>query len=150
MISREAVTHPEYHSTFGGGDLGVIFLEIPLQLNDRINIIPLPEFGYEGPSEQVAIRITGFREETLQMKIHTVIEDETCKSDVYYPRVFCAAGPSELCYADNGSAATTSIQGKRVLVGIALQPSESSGSYESAAYLRVTAYRDWINEITGV
>lgn len=142
--------HPEYHSTFGGGDLGIIFLEIPIQLSDQINIVPLPEFGYEGPSEQAAIRITGFHEETLQMGNHTVIADDTCKSDVYYPRIFCAAGPSEMCNADYGSAATTIIKGKRVLVGIALQPSESSGSYEPAAYLRVTAYRDWISEITGV
>lgn len=160
MRSLEAIYHPAYNKNPRSNDIGIIITPTPITMSEHVSVIALPppftiipfEYGQH-------FRISGFGR--VDDKIGTpkylqttydqqIVSNTECK--IKEPSsLFCARGLSNWCWEDRGGGAIILKEGKKILVGIAVEYSVNcTGGPQAAAFTEIIQFRDWIHIITGM
>ncbi|XP_049541261.1 transmembrane protease serine 11D-like [Anopheles darlingi] len=164
QVSTQAITHPSFNSQNRANDIGVVILPSPIIFSAAIAAIALPQLNRQMPMENEEGMVVGFgfntangqtRSDFLKAAYQRVIGDNRCSGtyQVQIPNHFCAEDTvqrANVCNGDLGAGFT--IQDRRIetLVGVASLITASCDSLTPTGYTRVSVYRQWIRDTTGV
>ncbi|XP_060637382.2 transmembrane protease serine 11E-like [Anolis sagrei] len=147
-------------------DIAVVKVSPPLQFTSAVHHVCLPEATQNFP-ENTTCYVTGYGAlvddgpsvgELRQTEVKIISNDRCNRREVYNraisPGMLCAGyleGGSDACQGDSGGPLVTSdSRGIWYLVGIVSWGAECARPNKPGVYTRVTYYRDWIFERTGV
>ena len=149
-----------YSDKKAGDDIAIITLKTPVQFNETLNPICLPDF-----SQQDKLFLTGWGEQNSGNNIVRAkalfeaalseLDNQTCTSQwgnmrFQREKQLCAGDHRVSCLGDNGGPLATRRDGYIYQVGVAtLNPSDcnNSGALEkSSVFERVSAHLVWIKE----
>ncbi|EAU76229.2 AGAP004740-PA [Anopheles gambiae str. PEST] len=164
QISSQAVAHPSFNMANRANDIGFIVLPQPIVFTALISPIQLPIQGRNLPYENEEGMIVGFgfnsvggqvRSDFLKVGYQRVISDSRCVGiyQITLPNHFCAEDSvmrSNVCNGDLGAGFVVSDRRIDTLVGVASLITASCDSTSPTGYTRVSQYRQWIRDNTGV
>ncbi|XP_017776112.1 PREDICTED: mite allergen Der p 3-like [Nicrophorus vespilloides] len=156
--------HPQYLSSGGRNDIGLIKLRRPAKLGKNVKLIKLHHNNGEDLQGRSAY-LTGFgiindfyqMPERLRKATLKVSSYKKCYNDVEYEdKEICGASTVEqgkACKGDSGGPLTVLQNNKLIQIGItsrlALLPFCRIG-FNHSIYTRVSAYIKWISKVTGI
>ncbi|XP_053683489.1 collagenase-like [Sabethes cyaneus] len=161
--STTAIAHPNFN-TNRANDIGIITLPTPLIFTPTVAPIMLPA-GQELPLENEQGTIVGFgfttaqstgQSSTLMRSFQRVINDVRCQQlyqNIILPNHFCAEDTvemSNICSGDVGAGFVTEVRGNPMLTGVASLMITGCGNTSPSAYTRISSFRLWIQQVTGV
>ncbi|XP_075932485.1 suppressor of tumorigenicity 14 protein homolog [Anarhichas minor] len=161
---KRIVAHPDYNPFTYDNDIAVMELNADVTLNQNIWPICLPSATYDFPAGREAW-ITGWgatreggRAATVLQKAEVrIINSTVCKSlmdDEVTDRMLCAGvlkGGVDACQGDSGGPlSVTGPSGRVFLAGVVSWGDGCARRNKPGVYTRVTKYRRWITEQTGV
>ncbi|KFB43480.1 AGAP004740-PA-like protein [Anopheles sinensis] len=164
QISTQAIAHPSFNMANRANDIGFIILPSPVVFTALVQPIQLPLSGRTLPYENEEGMVVGFgfntvngqvRSDFLKVGYQRVIGDSRCVGiyQITLPNHFCAEDTlqrSNVCNGDLGAGLVVSERRVETLVGIASLITHSCDSINPTGYTRVSAYRQWIRDNTGV
>uniref|UniRef100_A0A182IL60 Peptidase S1 domain-containing protein n=1 Tax=Anopheles atroparvus TaxID=41427 RepID=A0A182IL60_ANOAO len=164
QVSTQAIAHPSFNMANRANDIGFIILPSPVVFTALIQPIQLPIQGRNLPYENEEGMIVGFgfnsvngqaRSDFLKVGYQRVISDSRCGGiyQITLPNHFCAEDVvqrSNVCNGDLGAAFVVPERRVETLVGIASLITASCDSINPTGYTRVSSYRQWIRDNTGV
>ncbi|XP_058120904.1 collagenase-like [Anopheles ziemanni] len=164
QISTQAIAHPSFNMANRANDIGFIVLPSPVVFTELVQPIQLPLQGRTLPYENEEGMVVGFgfntvngqvRSDFLKVGYQRVIGDSRCVGifQITLPNHFCAEDTlqrSNVCNGDLGAAFAVSERRVETLVGIASLITHNCDSINPTGYTRVSPYRQWIRENTGV
>uniref|UniRef100_A0A8C4DW44 Suppression of tumorigenicity 14b n=1 Tax=Dicentrarchus labrax TaxID=13489 RepID=A0A8C4DW44_DICLA len=152
---RRIIAHQNYNSLTYDNDIALMELDTNVTLNQNIWPICLPSPTYDFPAGQVAW-ITGFAATILQKAEVRIINSTVCKTlmDEVTDRMLCAGvlrGGVDACQGDSGGPlSVTGLSGRAFLAGVVSWGDGCARRNKPGVYTRVTKYRSWIKENSGV
>lgn len=162
---KRIIPHPRYDHVSYDNDLALMELDSPVILNQNIWPICLPEPTHDFPVGK-SVWITGWgklREEiesvaeVLQKAEVRIINATVCNrllDDGITPRMICAGvltGGIDACQGDSGGPmSSTEGNGRMFLAGVVSWGDGCGRRNRPGVYTRVTEYRSWIRQMTGV
>lgn len=165
FTTTQALAHPNYVAAPRNHDIGIITLHVAVTFSASvwpIQIPPLGETNLPYDNEQGAILGFGFssnnnlRNDFLQLAYQRVISNVRCITfypQIHFPQFFCAEdgqARGNICNGDLGGAFTTTYRRQEILTGISSLILRSCDAFEPSAYVRVSHYRQWIRDNSGV
>ncbi|KAI7796445.1 ST14 transmembrane serine protease matriptase b [Triplophysa rosa] len=162
---KRIISHPRYDHVSYDNDIALMELDSPVTLNQNIWPICLPEPTHDFQTGK-AVWITGWgklREEiesvapVLQKAEVRIINITVCSrlmDDGITPRMICAgvlSGGIDACQGDSGGPMSSAeANGRMFLAGVVSWGDGCGRKNRPGVYTRVTEYRSWIREMTGV
>uniref|UniRef100_A0A672Q6G1 Suppressor of tumorigenicity 14 protein homolog n=1 Tax=Sinocyclocheilus grahami TaxID=75366 RepID=A0A672Q6G1_SINGR len=162
---KRIVSHPLYDHLSYDNDITLMELDSPVNLSQNIWPVCLPEATHDFPAGK-SVWITGWgklREEVdaiasvLQKAEVRIINNTVCSKlmdNGITPRMICAgvlSGGVDACQGDSGGPMTsTESNGRMFLAGVVSWGDGCGRRNRPGIYTRVTEYRSWIREMTGV
>ncbi|XP_026794663.3 ST14 transmembrane serine protease matriptase b [Pangasianodon hypophthalmus] len=162
---KQIICHPEYNPLSYDNDIALMELDSPVTLSQYIWPICLPAATYVLPAGQ-SVWITGWgkiREEgslatVLQEAEVRVINETVCSQliqDEITPQMICAGiltGGVDACQGDSGGPMSFEdpATSRLFLVGVVSWGEGCGRKGKPGIYTRVTKYRSWIREESGV
>uniref|UniRef100_A0A3Q0RYF7 ST14 transmembrane serine protease matriptase b n=1 Tax=Amphilophus citrinellus TaxID=61819 RepID=A0A3Q0RYF7_AMPCI len=160
---KRIIAHPDYDHLSYDHDITLMELDTNVNLNQNIWPICLPSPTHDFPEGEEAW-ITGWgatREEgdanVLQKAAVRIINSTVCKSlleDSVTDNMLCAGvlkGGVDACQGDSGGPLSfTSPKGRVFQAGVVSWGEGCARKNKPGVYTRVTKYRDWIKENSGV
>ncbi|XP_049292729.1 collagenase-like isoform X2 [Anopheles funestus] len=164
QVSTQAVAHPSFNMANRANDVGFIVLPQPVTFTALISPIQLPLQGRNLPYENEEGMVVGFgfntvggqtRSDFLKVGYQRVISDSRCVGvyQITIPNHFCAEDViqrSNVCNGDLGAGFVVSERRIDTLVGVASLITASCDATTPTGYTRVSQYRQWIRDNTGV
>ncbi|KAK9514688.1 hypothetical protein VZT92_025384 [Zoarces viviparus] len=161
---KRIVAHPDYNPFTYDNDIAVMELNADVTLNQNIWPICLPSATYDFPAGREAwitgwgaTREGGQAASVLQKAEVRIINSTVCKSlmnDEVTDRMLCAGvlkGGVDACQGDSGGPlSVTGPSGRVFLAGVVSWGDGCARRNKPGVYTRVTKYRRWITEQTGV
>ncbi|XP_041860983.1 suppressor of tumorigenicity 14 protein homolog [Melanotaenia boesemani] len=166
-VSRKVIkiiAHEDYEPRTYDNDIALMELDASVALNQHIWPICLPSPTYDFPSGQEAW-ITGWGATTeggssvsvLQKAAVRIVNSTVCKSlmtDDVTDRMLCAGvltGGVDACQGDSGGPLTVTNPGGRAFLAGVVSWGEGCGVRgKPGVYTRITKFRNWIKEKSGV
>ncbi|XP_050095703.1 chymotrypsin BI-like [Anopheles aquasalis] len=164
QVSSQAISHPSFNSQNRANDIGIVILPSPVIFSAAIAPIALPQVNRQMPMENEEGMVVGFgftsssdqgQAAFLKTAYQRVIGDNRCSGtyQIQLPNHFCAEDTTHrgnVCNGDLGAGFT--IQDRRIetLAGVASLITASCDSLTPTGYTRVSVYRQWIRDTTGV
>ncbi|XP_067279127.1 ST14 transmembrane serine protease matriptase b [Pseudorasbora parva] len=162
---KRIISHPQYDPISYDNDIAVMEMDSPVTLSQSIWPVCLPEATHDFPAGK-SVWITGWgrlREEidavapVLQKAEVRIINSTVCSrlmDDGITPRMICAgvlSGGVDACQGDSGGPMTsTESNGRMFLAGVVSWGDGCGRKNRPGIYTRVTEYRSWIKQMTGV
>uniref|UniRef100_A0A3Q3MKB2 Peptidase S1 domain-containing protein n=1 Tax=Labrus bergylta TaxID=56723 RepID=A0A3Q3MKB2_9LABR len=161
---QQIIAHPDYNFLTYDNDIALMELDSNVTLNQNIWPICLPSPTYDFPAG-LAAWITGWgatREGGLAAKILQkaevrIINSTVCKSlmkDDVTDRMLCAGllkGGVDACQGDSGGPlSVTGPSGRVFIAGVVSWGDGCARRNKPGVYTRVTKYRNWIKEKSGI
>ncbi|XP_048022345.1 ST14 transmembrane serine protease matriptase b [Megalobrama amblycephala] len=162
---KRIISHPQYDHQSYDNDIALMELDSPVTLSQNIWPVCLPEATHDFPAGK-SVWITGWgklREElddvasVLQKAEVRIINSTVCSKlmdDGITPRMICAgvlSGGIDACQGDSGGPMTSvESNGRMFLAGVVSWGDGCGLRNRPGIYTRVTEYRSWIKQITGV
>ncbi|KAG9265652.1 hypothetical protein AMEX_G20118 [Astyanax mexicanus] len=162
---KQIISHPEYDPRTYDNDIALMELNSPVTLNQNIWPICLPAASHEFPAG-LDVWITGWgqtREDgylatVLQKAEVRIINDTICNqlmNNEITPRMICAgvlSGGVDACQGDSGGpmSSVDPDSGRLFLAGVVSWGEGCGRKNKPGVYTRVTKYRSWIREQSGV
>uniref|UniRef100_A0A182P608 Peptidase S1 domain-containing protein n=1 Tax=Anopheles epiroticus TaxID=199890 RepID=A0A182P608_9DIPT len=164
QTSTQAVAHPSFNMANRANDIGFIVLSQPVVFTALISPITLPIQGRNLPYENEEGMVVGFgfnsvtgsiNSDFLKVGYQRVISDSRCVGfyQITPPNHFCAEDTiqrSNVCNGDLGAGLIIPERRVDTLVGVASLITASCDSTTPTGYTRVSQYRQWIRDNTGV
>ncbi|KAL7844323.1 hypothetical protein SRHO_G00228620 [Serrasalmus rhombeus] len=162
---KQIISHPEYDPKTYDNDIALMELDSPVNFNQNIWPICLPAATHEFPAGQVvwitgwgATREGGSLASVLQKAEVRIINNTVCSqlmNDEVTPRMICAgvlAGGVDACQGDSGGpmSSVDPNSGRLFLAGVVSWGDGCGRKNRPGVYTRVTKYRSWIREGSGV
>ncbi|XP_038579389.1 suppressor of tumorigenicity 14 protein homolog isoform X2 [Micropterus salmoides] len=161
---RRIFAHQDYNPMTYDNDIALMELDTDVTLNQNIWPICLPSPTYDFPAGQEAwltgwgaTREGGLAATVLQKAEVRIINSTVCKSlmnDEVTDRMLCAGvlkGGVDACQGDSGGPLSVTGPGGRVfLAGVVSWGDGCARRNKPGIYTRVTKYRTWIKEHSGV
>ncbi|XP_034392313.1 suppression of tumorigenicity 14b [Cyclopterus lumpus] len=161
---KRIVAHSDYNTVTYDNDIAVMELDANVTLNQNIWPICLPSASYDFPAGREAwitgwgaTREGGLAATILQKAEVRIINSTVCKSlmdDTVTDRMLCAGvlkGGVDACQGDSGGPlSVTGPSGRVFLAGVVSWGDGCARRNRPGVYTRVTKYRSWIRETTGV
>lgn len=161
---RRIIAHRDYNPFTYDNDIALMELDSDVTLNQNIWPICLPSPTYDFPAGQEAwitgwgaTREGGLAATILQKAEVRIINSTVCKSlmnDEVTDRMLCAGvlkGGVDACQGDSGGPLSVTGPGGRVfLAGVVSWGDGCARRNKPGVYARVTKYRNWIKENSGV
>ncbi|KAL6119000.1 st14 [Pungitius sinensis] len=161
---RRIIAHADYNSFTYDNDLAMMELDANVALNQNIWPICLPSATYDFPAGREAwitgwgaTREGGLAATVLQKAEVRIINSTVCKSlmgNQVTDRMLCAGvlkGGVDACQGDSGGPLSVSGPGGRVfLAGVVSWGDGCARRNRPGVYTRITKYRSWITEQTGL
>ncbi|XP_056279708.1 suppressor of tumorigenicity 14 protein homolog isoform X2 [Pseudoliparis swirei] len=161
---RRIVAHGDYNTVTYDNDIAVMELDANVTLNQNIWPICLPSASYDFPAGREAwitgwgaTREGGLAASVLQKAEVRIINSTVCKSLMdggVTDRMLCAGvlkGGVDACQGDSGGPlSVTGPSGRAFLAGVVSWGDGCGRRNRPGVYTRVTKYRSWIQETTGV
>lgn len=161
--TTESVLHPNYNLDTRDNDVAIIVLQSVLTWTPQVQPIQLPPLNMITPLDNEQGIIMGFgwtsgqqqQSPNLQIAFKRAIPDHICQPliMVSFPNHFCAYDgihPANFCQGDLGGGFLVYYRNQLTLVGMNSILLEACETNWPSAYTRISAYRGWINQITGV
>ncbi|GAA6105664.1 ST14 transmembrane serine protease matriptase b [Tachysurus ichikawai] len=162
---KQIICHPEYNPLQHNNDIALMELDSPVTLSQYIWPICLPSATQVLPTGQ-SVWITGWGKTKEEGQLATVLQEaevriinETVCSqlikDELTPQMICAGvltGGVDACQGDSGGPMSfvEPISGRSFLVGVVSWGEGCGRKGKPGIYTRVTKYRSWIREESGV
>lgn len=160
---KRIIPHPNYNTYTFDNDIALMELESPVTLSSVIWPICLPESTFVFPAGKSvwitgwgATKEGGFGATVLQKAEVRIINETVCSSlmsDIT-SRMMCAGvltGGVDACQGDSGGPLSSiEANGRLFLAGVVSWGDGCARRNKPGVYTRVTMYRGWITEITGV
>ncbi|KAI4891399.1 hypothetical protein NFI96_026095 [Prochilodus magdalenae] len=162
---KQIISHPEYDPKTYDNDIALMELDSPVDLNQNIWPICLPAATHKFPAGH-AVWITGWgntREygssaSVLQKAEVRIINDTVCNqllNGEVTPHMICAGvleGGVDACQGDSGGPMSSEDpeSGRLFLAGVVSWGDGCGRKNRPGVYTRVTKYRSWIREQSGV
>ncbi|XP_052872690.1 collagenase-like [Anopheles cruzii] len=164
QVSTQATAHPSFNSQTRANDIGFIVLPNPVVFTANIARIALPEVNINLPLENEEGNIVGFgfhavqaeqRSDFLKIGYQRMIADTRCTATyvITPPYHFCAEDithRANVCNGDLGAGFVVLDRRVDTLVGVASLITDSCNAINPTGYTRVSFYRQWIRDNTGV
>ncbi|XP_052873294.1 collagenase-like [Anopheles cruzii] len=164
MVSTQAIPHPSFNSVNRANDIGIIILPSPVAFTATVSPVTLPVLNRHTPYENEEGKIVGFgfnsvngqvNADFLMLSYQRVIGDSRCSGifQITLPYHFCAEDTlyrSNICNGDLGAGFIILDQRVETLVGVASLITASCDSQQPTGYTRISSYRQWIRDSTGV
>lgn len=161
---RRIIAHGDYNPLSYNNDIALMELDSNVTLNQNIWPICLPSATYDFPAGQEAwitgwgaTREGGLAATVLQKAEVRIINSTVCKSlmdDEVTDRMLCAGvlkGGVDACQGDSGGPlSVTGPNGRVFLAGVVSWGDGCARRNKPGVYSRVTRYRGWIKEQSGV
>uniref|UniRef100_A0AAR2LLU3 Suppressor of tumorigenicity 14 protein homolog n=1 Tax=Pygocentrus nattereri TaxID=42514 RepID=A0AAR2LLU3_PYGNA len=162
---KQIISHPEYDPKTYDNDIALMELDSPVNFNQNIWPICLPAATHEFPAGQVvwitgwgATREGGSLASVLQKAEVRIINNTVCSqlmNDEVTPHMICAgvlAGEVDACQGDSGGpmSSVDPNSGRLFLAGVVSWGDGCGRKNRPGVYTRVTKYRSWIREGSGV
>ncbi|KAM9350770.1 suppressor of tumorigenicity 14 protein homolog [Symphorus nematophorus] len=161
---RRIIAHRDYNSLTYNNDIALMELDANVTLNQNIWPICLPSPTYDFPAGQEAwitgwgaTREGGLAATILQKAEVRIINSTVCKSlmnDEVTDTMLCAGvlkGGVDACQGDSGGPlSVTGPAGRAFLAGVVSWGDGCARRNRPGIYTRVTKYRRWIKEQSGV
>ncbi|KAM3617876.1 uncharacterized protein V6R79_012267 [Siganus canaliculatus] len=161
---RRIIAHADYNPLSYDNDIALMELDANVTLNQNIWPICLPSPTYDFPPGQEAwitgwgaTREGGLAATILQKAEVRIINSTTCNSlmpDDITDRMLCAGvlkGGVDACQGDSGGPLSVTGPGGRVfLAGVVSWGDGCARRNRPGVYTRVTKYRSWIKENSGI
>uniref|UniRef100_H3DFT8 Suppressor of tumorigenicity 14 protein homolog n=1 Tax=Tetraodon nigroviridis TaxID=99883 RepID=H3DFT8_TETNG len=160
---KRIIPHPNYNEYTYDNDVALMELDSPVTYSDYIQPICLPAPQHDFPVGET-VWITGWgatREEgpaatVLQKAQVRIINQDTCNSLMggqITSRMLCAGvltGGVDACQGDSGGPLSSPTGNQMFLAGVVSWGEGCARRNKPGIYTRVTKYRAWIKEKTGV
>lgn len=166
--SSKAIIHPLYDKGILAHNIAILILERSPTLGQWLKPAKLPSNSFKNfPKENMfglkssfALLENGELPSLLQLEIKEVAMNEICFN--HYPNlksslsgIFCVIEDdyyAETCGGDQGGPFQIDVDGEKILAGIKSVSYQGNDCYDErpSAYIRITYYRDWIQEQTNV
>ncbi|KAM9855616.1 suppressor of tumorigenicity 14 protein homolog [Aulostomus maculatus] len=161
---KQIIAHRDYNHYTYDNDIALMALDTPVTLNQNIWPICLPSPSYDFPAGQEAwitgwgaTREGGVAASVLQKAEVRIINSTVCKSlmsDDVTDRMLCAGvlkGGVDACQGDSGGPlSVTAPNGRVFLAGVVSWGDGCARRNKAGVYTRITKYRSWIKEHSGV
>uniref|UniRef100_A0A3Q3K6S5 Suppression of tumorigenicity 14b n=1 Tax=Monopterus albus TaxID=43700 RepID=A0A3Q3K6S5_MONAL len=161
---KRIITHENYDHLTYDNDVALMEMDTEVPLNQYIFPICLPSPSYDFPAGQEAwitgwgaTREDGIAATDLQKAAVRIINSTVCKSllgDDVSDRMLCAGvlqGGVDACQGDSGGPlSVTSPNGRVFLAGVVSWGDGCGRRNKPGVYVRITKYRSWIKEQSGV
>ncbi|KAM3872280.1 suppressor of tumorigenicity 14 protein homolog [Diretmus argenteus] len=161
---KQIIPHPAYNHQTYDNDIALMELDSNITLNQNIWPICLPTATYDFPAGKAAwitgwgvTREGGFPASILQKAEVRIINSTVCNSLMQgevTDRMLCAGvlkGGVDACQGDSGGPlSVTGPSGRVFLAGVVSWGDGCARRKKPGIYTRVTKYRSWIKEKTGV
>uniref|UniRef100_A0A3Q1GSD3 ST14 transmembrane serine protease matriptase b n=1 Tax=Acanthochromis polyacanthus TaxID=80966 RepID=A0A3Q1GSD3_9TELE len=161
---KRIIAHRDYNTVTYDNDIALMELDTDVTLNQNIFPICLPSASYQFPAGQEAwitgwgvTREGGVPATILQKAMVRVINSTVCKSLMNDPvtnNMMCAGvlkGGTDACQGDSGGPLSVTGAGGRVVLAGVVSWGEGCGlRNKPGIYTRVTKYRRWIKDNSGV
>ncbi|XP_068588278.1 ST14 transmembrane serine protease matriptase b [Cebidichthys violaceus] len=161
---KRIIAHRDYNPFTYDNDIAVMELSANVTLNQNIWPICLPSATYDFPAGREAwitgwgaTREGGLAATVLQKAEVRIINSTVCKSlmdDEVTDRMLCAGvlkGGVDACQGDSGGPlSVTGPSGRVFLAGVVSWGDGCARRNKPGVYTRITKYRSWIKEQTGV
>ncbi|KAJ8275654.1 hypothetical protein COCON_G00074060 [Conger conger] len=161
---KQIIPHPKYNKETFDNDIALMELESAVPLNNNIWPICLPTASYKFPIGSSvwitgwgATREAGFLAHVLQKAEVRIINSTVCgklMSDPITPQMLCAgvlSGGVDACQGDSGGPLSYLANNTRYyLAGVVSWGDGCAHRNKAGVYTRVTRFRRWIKELTGV
>ncbi|XP_069038773.1 ST14 transmembrane serine protease matriptase a isoform X2 [Lepisosteus oculatus] len=161
---KRVITHPYYNTFTYDNDIALMELESPVTLSKEIKPICLPTSSYVFPAGKTvwitgwgATREGGTVASVLQKAEVRIINDTVCDqlmSGQITSRMICAgvlSGGVDACQGDSGGPLSSAeTNGRLFLAGVVSWGDGCARRNKPGVYTRVTQYRGWIKQHTGV
>ncbi|XP_073326919.1 suppressor of tumorigenicity 14 protein homolog [Pagrus major] len=161
---RRIIAHSEYNPLSYNNDIALMELDANVTLNQNIWPICLPSPTYDFPAGRGAwitgwgaTREGGLAATILQKAEVRIINGTVCKSlmrDVVIDSMLCAGvlkGGVDACQGDSGGPlSVTGLSGRVFLAGVVSWGDGCARRNKPGVYTRITKYRRWIKENSGV
>ncbi|XP_074538629.1 suppressor of tumorigenicity 14 protein homolog [Halichoeres trimaculatus] len=161
---RRIIAHADYNAFTYNNDIALMELDANVTLNQNIWPICLPSPTYDFPAGQEAwitgwgaTREGGLAATILQKAEVRIINSTVCKSlmnDQVTDRMLCAGvlkGGVDACQGDSGGPlSVTGPSGRVFLAGVVSWGDGCARRKKPGVYAKVTKYRSWIKEGSGV
>ncbi|XP_028265434.1 suppressor of tumorigenicity 14 protein homolog [Parambassis ranga] len=161
---KQIIAHSGYNYLTYDNDIALMELDTAVKLNQNIWPICLPSPTYDFPAGQEAwitgwgaIREGGVQATVLQKAQVRIINSTVCKSlmnEDVTDRMLCAGvlqGGVDACQGDSGGPLSVTAPGGRVFqAGVVSWGDGCARRNKPGIYTRVTEYRGWIKEMSGV
>ncbi|XP_064208590.1 ST14 transmembrane serine protease matriptase b [Anguilla rostrata] len=161
---KRIIPHPDYNHLTSDNDIALMELDEPVLLNNNIWPICLPAQSQSFPAGTSvwitgwgATRESGFLAKVLQKAEVRIINDTVCDKlleDDITPQMLCAgviSGGVDACQGDSGGPLSyLGANGRYYLAGVISWGEGCARRNKAGVYTRVTKFRSWIKEHTGV
>ncbi|XP_049920397.1 suppressor of tumorigenicity 14 protein homolog [Epinephelus moara] len=161
---RRIIAHKDYNGFTYDNDIALMELDANVTLNQNIWPICLPSATYDFPAGQDAwitgwgaTREGGLAATILQKAEVRIINSTVCKTlmeDDVTDRMLCAGilkGGVDACQGDSGGPLSVSgLSGRVFLAGVVSWGDGCARRNKPGVYTRVTKYRSWIKQNSGV
>uniref|UniRef100_A0A3Q0TAB7 ST14 transmembrane serine protease matriptase a n=1 Tax=Amphilophus citrinellus TaxID=61819 RepID=A0A3Q0TAB7_AMPCI len=160
---KQIIPHPNYNSFTFDNDIALMQLDSPVSYTDYIRPICLPSPQHDFPvGEGVTITGWGATREggsaatVLQKASVRIINQTVCNNLMggqLTSRMFCAgvlSGGVDACQGDSGGPLTSPSGSRAFLAGVVSWGDGCARRNKPGIYTRVTKFRAWIKEKTGV
>lgn len=150
--------HENYDDWEISNDIALMVLREPLQLNEYVQPIALPEAGHLATGDSVvsgwgSIREGGSSPRILQKVTVPIITDQECRNaygdSEVHDSMICAGipqGGKDSCQGDSGGPMTASDTGDRYLAGIVSWGYGCARPGYPGVYTEVSAFVDWVQQ----
>lgn len=161
---KRIITHPFFNDFTFDYDIAVLELEKPAEYSSTVRPICLPESSHTFPAGK-AIWVTGWGHTQeggtsaliLQKGEIRVINQTTCESllpQQITPRMMCVgylSGGVDACQGDSGGPlSSVEADGRIFQAGVVSWGDGCAQRDKPGVYTRISEFRDWIKEQTGV
>lgn len=160
-----AIAHNEFDATTLNHNLGIIFMNMPIQ--STLTIVPatLPSINQMNmPMVNENGRVSGFGfmaatgnfANDLQMSFQRVTDNMECiqafpHMQSFISSVFCGeSSQGNICAGDQGAGFVVDVFFQPTLLGVASFTSQQCNQGSPSVYTRVNAYRNWIQQQTQI
>ncbi|KAM9853373.1 ST14 transmembrane serine protease matriptase a [Aulostomus maculatus] len=160
---KQIIPHPNYNDYTFDNDIALMELDSPLTYSDYIKPICLPAAQHDFPAGSTvwitgwgATREGGFAAKVLQKAQVRIINSSVCNELMggqITSRMLCAGvlkGGVDACQGDSGGPLSSPSGNRMFLGGVVSWGDGCARRNKPGIYTRVTKFRGWIKEKTGV
>ncbi|XP_054456844.1 ST14 transmembrane serine protease matriptase a [Anoplopoma fimbria] len=160
---KQVIPHPNYNTYTYDNDIALMELDSPVTYSDYIRPICLPASQHDFPMGNTvwitgwgATREGGFAAKVLQKAQVRIINQKVCDDLMggqITSRMLCAgvlSGGVDACQGDSGGPLSSPSGTRMFLAGVVSWGDGCARRNKPGIYTRVTKFRGWIKEKTGV